>query len=548
MPPKKRRKLQKRSTATKQRHATAKRKRQDAGGDARSAHLAKQGSKTRKDKIHDIEQSVGSLDRRINKAIEGGNLDQAKDLRSRQNKFTTKLGLERAIESGGVLRDKEGRIVRSSTTGQPVMTTAGRDIFSQTKDMDFIDPTRRIQNVGGDAYGQMYPFANAMQRGLPGLTNLMPGLGMVKNIAKSALSPFKKAATDLRTLAGAVTGSPFEGVGQGLSNLFNREKNKQIPYTDPMMPGERYPLDEIIKEQTITEEEPFYGGRSLLDEDSSLDEIIERYRQPPEIPTDIDLEEQWPPSPFDKVDPKQEVVDEFGLSTTVPKEVIVQDVIKNLTENIAMEEGLTLKDAEALARKELSSSTLTPPAFNLGDFTKQYMTGNAENEAKTILESLPPEIIQSIPPEVITSSSAIDIINSLPPEIVEKTKVEIQEKALPNIYQKPGEKVLTMEDLQAEVGTGPTLQEALPIKKMATTVADMIPYIATGYSGNEWSDIMDKGWDKITGFNTQDGGEWWKEQEQVKEDTSNLLKNQYNLNDDQIEELLNIKTGSQLWE
>ena len=216
MPPKKRRKLQKRSTATKQRHATAKRKRQDAGGDARSAHLAKQGSKTRKDKIHDIEQSVGSLDRRINKAIEGGNLDQAKDLRSRQNKFTTKLGLERAIESGGVLRDKEGRIVRSSTTGQPVMTTAGRDIFSQTKDMDFIDPTRRIQNVGGKAYGKMYPISNYLQKG------------------------------------------PL--VAQGLKSLFDKGKKRDIPYTDPMMPGERYPLDEIIKQETI--EEPFFGGRS----------------------------------------------------------------------------------------------------------------------------------------------------------------------------------------------------------------------------------------------------------------------------------------------
>ena len=526
MPPKKRKKLQKRSTATKQRHAIAKRKRQDASGDARSAYLAKQGSKTRKDKIHDIEQSVGSLDRRINKAIEGGNLDKAKDLRSRQNKFTTDLGLERAIEAGGVLRDSSGRIVRSKTTGQPIMTGAGHDIFRETKDMDFIDPTRRIQNVGGDAYGKMYPISNVLQEG------------------------------------------PL--VARGLKSLFDKGKRRDIPYTDPMMPGQRYPLDRPIDPNAMSTAP---GG--YLEEDLSLDEIIPEYHsmpggdtekwdlllkgrnfaQPggiagmePLIPTDIDLEEQWPPSPFDKVDPQQEVVDEFGFSTTVPKEVIVNDVIKNLTQNIAIEEGVTIKEAEAIARKELSPTTLTAPGFNLGEFTKKFRINSAENEAKTILESLPPEIKQNIPPEVITSSSAIDIVNSLPPEIIEKTKVDIETQALPNIYQKPGEKVLTMEDLQAEVGTGPTLQEALPIKKMATTVADMIPYIATGYSGNEWSDIMDKGWDKITGFNTQDGGDWWKEQEQIKEETSNLLKNQYNLNDDQIKELMNIKTGSQLWE
>ena len=479
--------------------------------DTKGAYLEAQAKKTRKDKINEIKESIGSLDRRVQKALRSGDTDKAKDLRSRQNKFTTDLGLERAIEAGGVLRDSDGRIVRSKTTGQPIMTGAGHEIFRETKDMDFIDPTRRIQNVGGDAYGKMYPISNVLQEG------------------------------------------PL--VARGLKSLFDKGKRRDIPYTDPMMPGQRYPLDRPIDPNAMStapggylEEEPIYGGRSLLDEDSSLDEIIERYKRPPEIPTDIDLEEQWPPSPFVKVDPKQEVVDEFGFSTTVPKEVIVQDVIKNLTENIAMEEGLTIKDAEAIARKELSESTLTAPAFNMGEFTKKFRINSAENEAKTIIESLPPEIKQSIPPEVITSSSAIDIVNSLPPEIVEKTKVDIKTKALPNIYQKPGEKVLTMEDLQAEVGTGPTWQEALPIKKMATTVADMIPYIASGYSGNEWSDMMDKGWDGITGFNTQDGGDWWKEQETIKEDTSNLLKNQYNLNDDQIEELLNIKTGSQLWE
>jgi hypothetical protein len=166
-------------------------------------------------KIKGLEQSVGSLDRRINKAIEGGNLDLAKDLRSRQNKFTTDLGLERAIEAGGVLRDKEGRIVRSSTTGQPVMTTAGRDIFSQTKDMDFIDPTRRIQNVGGKAYGKMYPISNYLQKG------------------------------------------PL--VAQGLKSLFDKGKQRDIPYTDPMMPGQRYPLDEGYGRG---EGATFFGGRS----------------------------------------------------------------------------------------------------------------------------------------------------------------------------------------------------------------------------------------------------------------------------------------------
>ena len=48
-----------------------------------------------------LQQSVGSLDRRVDKALADGNTDLAKDLRSRQNKFVKQLGLERARKIGG---------------------------------------------------------------------------------------------------------------------------------------------------------------------------------------------------------------------------------------------------------------------------------------------------------------------------------------------------------------------------------------------------------------------------------------------------------------
>ena len=409
-------------------------------------------------KIKSLEQSVGSLDRRINKAIESGDLDQAKDLRSRQNKFTTKLGYERAIKSGGVLRDSSGRIVRSTRTGQPIMNTQGRTIFDQTKDMDFIDPTRRIQNVGGKAYSTMYPMSSKLQEG------------------------------------------PLWY--QGLKGLFDKGEKRKIPYTDERMPGERYPLDKGFgayeDEEVITEEEPFYGGRSPLDEESSLDEIIERYRRPPE-------QHSQPGGEGEEI---KEVINELGMNQVVPKEVIVNDVLRELTQNIMMEDGVSEKEAKNIAMNSLAESTLTQPAFNLTDFTKDF--GSPKEK----------ELLQT------------------------------------------GENVITMDDLQAEAGTGPTLSEALPVKKMATTVADMIPYLATGFSGNEWKDmgtkaldtwgnVKDKvfGWNQgggelgNQGFNTQDGGQWWEEQEQIKSNTADLLKNQYNLNDDQIDELLDIKTG-----
>jgi len=209
-------------------------------------------------KIKGLEQSVGSLDRRIQNALTKGNTDTAKDLRSRQNKFTSDLGYARAAKNDGVQRDSSGRIVYTGS-GNPVLNSKGRGIFDETKDQDFLDPTRKLQNTGGDAYGKMYPISNALQTGLAGLSNFAPGLGMVKTIAKSALSPFKDAATDMRTLVGDVTGRPFEGLGEDLSNLLNRKKNKQIPYNLEDMPGVRYPLDESFG---AGDGATFFGGRS----------------------------------------------------------------------------------------------------------------------------------------------------------------------------------------------------------------------------------------------------------------------------------------------
>ena len=187
-------------------------------------------------KIKGLEQSVGSLDRRIQNALNKGNTDTAKDLRSRQNKFTSDLGYARAAKNDGVQRDSSGRIVYTGS-GNPVLNSKGRGIFDETKDQDFLDPTRKLQNTGGDAYGKMYPISNALQTGLAGLSNFAPGLGMVKTIAKSALSPFKDA-------------------GQSLSNLFDK---RDIPYNLEDMPGVRYPLDE---DYGRGEGATFFGGRS----------------------------------------------------------------------------------------------------------------------------------------------------------------------------------------------------------------------------------------------------------------------------------------------
>ena len=171
--------------------------------DTKGQYIQAQAKKTRQDKSNELKESIGSLDRRIQKTLRSGDTDQAKDLRSRQNKFATKLGLNEAIRTGGVLRQggPDGKIVRSSRTGQPIMTGAGHDIFRETKDKYYIDPTRNLQNTNPQAYGKMYPVANLLQKG------------------------------------------PL--VAQGLKSLFDKGKRRDIPYANPEtlgLPGTEFPL------------------------------------------------------------------------------------------------------------------------------------------------------------------------------------------------------------------------------------------------------------------------------------------------------------------
>jgi len=159
---------------------------------------------TRRSKRNDLQQSVGSLDRRVEKALSEGNTDLAKDLRSRQNKFVKRLALERAKNIGG--GTIQGNIRTSS--GAPLLTTKGFNEFQNTIDQDFLDPTRKLQNKFPDAFGEMYPITNFLNKG------------------------------------------PL--AFQGLRAALGDKERKQIPYNLEDMPGVRYPLDQ----------QPFFGGRS----------------------------------------------------------------------------------------------------------------------------------------------------------------------------------------------------------------------------------------------------------------------------------------------
>ena len=171
---------------------------------ARGDYLAKTGGgygKSYKQKSDNLKQSIGSLDRRINNAIKSGDVDQAKDLRSRQNKFVQNLAdtaVRSAVYGGNDELTIQGNIRTSS--GGPVLTTKGGQLRQSVIDRDFLNPTRRLQNEFPGEMKTMYPVSQAAQRG------------------------------------------PF--AVQAIKKMFGLE-DKPIPYSgEGIMPALRYPLDE----------------------------------------------------------------------------------------------------------------------------------------------------------------------------------------------------------------------------------------------------------------------------------------------------------------
>ena len=225
-------------------------------------------SSTKRSKINDLQQSVGSLDRRVEKALASGNTALAKDLRSRQNKFVKELGYQRALNTpGGTMQGN----VRTSDGRRP-LTSAGFDVFQETIDQDFLDPTRKLQNRRDGNYKTMYPISAGIQKGLPS--------------------------------------------ARILKKFFDQEE-KDIPYNLEDMPGVRYPLDIGFG---AGEGEPFFGGRSR---DPDFDSYP--YIAPVEPVTISDLEDDKSvpftdnvvPYQFPIIDPSQRTEESNKMSDII---------------------------------------------------------------------------------------------------------------------------------------------------------------------------------------------------------------------------------------
>ena len=180
-----------------------------------------------------LQQSIGSLDRRIQKALKGGNTDLAKDLRKRQKKFVNQLGLQTAQDamlSQAPLSMKDQ--IRERIKANPnLLTTTGMDAYQGIMDQDFINPTIDLQNQFPKQYREMYPLESTISGGGPTI--------------------------------------------MGIKSLFGMD-DKTIPFRgDGILPRDRYPLDALLEDAGVS-------MPSFAKEDTGIfmDKIMDRKIEP----------------------------------------------------------------------------------------------------------------------------------------------------------------------------------------------------------------------------------------------------------------------------
>ena len=303
------------------------------GGEStgREAGIAAANKYIPKKKQTSLEQSVGSLDRRINTALQKGNTALAKDLRSKKKGFVKKLGLSRAHDAmiNAAPLSKRDQIKKQIKANPNMLNTTGKEIFDETMDMDFLDPTRQLQNEYPEAYADMYPISNQLQKGLPGVRFAKEALGLDK---------------------------------------------KKIPYTDPDMPGVRYPLDITFgagegatpittrsDRQSPLDEKPF----TISDRQPGIDFI-------PEVRTVTEKDKQ---AAIDRGISPEFI---FSLPDDPRTELIESDL--NTGSALQLAEAANVQDTLSdLVRPEFTSSNV----FALPEQVKENLNKDAKENVKT---------------------------------------------------------------------------------------------------------------------------------------------------------------------
>lgn len=242
---------------------------------ARGDYLARTGGgygKSFKQKSDNLKQSIGSLDRRINNAVKSGNVDQAKDLRSRQNKFVQNLAdtvvKEAASPYGG--NDPELTIqgnVRTSSGG-PILTTEGNELRQSVIDRDFLNPTRRLDNLFPKQMEAMYPMSRKAQRGPFAVQAIKQMFGIEDKpipysgdgIMPALRYPLQQSSFDPLTRDGGENMAAAEGAG-----IFSNEGDFATPIARAEAPFELVNVGGLNLGPTIDANELINRGQGIFE-------------------------------------------------------------------------------------------------------------------------------------------------------------------------------------------------------------------------------------------------------------------------------------------
>ena len=242
---------------------------------ARGDYLARTGGgygKSFKQKSDNLKQSIGSLDRRINNAVKSGNVDQAKDLRSRQNNFVQNLAdtavREAASPYGG--NDPELTIqgnVRTSSGG-PLLTTKGDELRQSVIDRDFLNPTRRLDNLFPKQMEAMYPVSRKAQRGPFALQAIKQMFGIEDKpipysgdgIMPALRYPLEQSSFDPLTREGGENMAAAEGAG-----IFSNEGDFATPIARAEAPFELVNVGGLNLGPTIDMNELINRGQGIFE-------------------------------------------------------------------------------------------------------------------------------------------------------------------------------------------------------------------------------------------------------------------------------------------
>jgi hypothetical protein len=242
---------------------------------ARGDYLARTGGgygKSFKQKSDNLKQSIGSLDRRINNAVKSGNVDQAKDLRSRQNNFVQNLAdtavREAASPYGG--NDPELTIqgnVRTSSGG-PLLTTKGDELRQSVIDRDFLNPTRRLDNLFPKQMEAMYPVSRKAQRGPFAVQAIKQMFGIEDKpipysgdgIMPALRYPLQQSSFDPLTREGGENMAAAEGAG-----IFSNEGDFATPIARAEAPFELVNVGGLNLGPTIDMNELINRGQGIFE-------------------------------------------------------------------------------------------------------------------------------------------------------------------------------------------------------------------------------------------------------------------------------------------